>query len=231
MSTVLKAQLTRSAGQARALHPAPNAAVQAPLTPGRWMSESDLDALLAQAFEDGLHRGRQQGEQQEREAAQRDAEHRAKQALDRALADHQARAQRLQGETWRSLAATLADQLQALKTQLEAEVTEWTFVAATRLLGQASEEQVQSAVRQVLAQARLRGPVQVLVHADDLALLTHDAAEWAEGVSFAADPAVALGGCLVRSPHETVDARVEVQLQFLRDALDAARRDRQAAES
>lgn len=224
MTAVLKAGASSVAESSRPMRATPLGA--APPPPGRWLSESELEALRVEAFDRGVREGRQQAEQRLLETARRDAEAAARQALQKALADHQAEAGRVQTAKWQGVAASLTDQMQSLREAIESEVAEWTFVATTRLLGEMSAEQVRSAVRRVLDDAGLREPAQVLVHADDHAIICADPTAWPPDVQFVPDAAISLGGCLVRTPLQTLDARLEVQLAFLRQALDGARRDR-----
>jgi flagellar biosynthesis/type III secretory pathway protein FliH len=227
MNAVLKAGAVPAAEQSRPLRSTPSASV--PLhaqRPGRWISKADLDAMLADAFDQGARNGQKQAEQRILESARRDAEASARQALQKALSDHQADVQKAQTAKWHGLAAQWATQLRSLRTEVDAEVTEWTFVATTRLLGRMSETQVKAAVRHVLSDAGLRDPVQVLVHPDDHQFLCAEPLDEFADVQFVPDATVALGGCLIRTQQQTLDARLEVQLQFLRQALDAARRER-----
>lgn len=226
MSSVLKAGAASPELVARSLRPSVHEPTPAVAQPGRWVTEAELKSLLDEAFEAGRKQGAEHAEKAMREVAKREAERNAKVELDAALAEHTSKTQRAQAEKWRGLATALAGQMQALREQLEAEVTEWSFVATTRLLGTASETQVVQAVRQVLQASGLNEPLELLVHPEDFAALQDDPAEWPPGVSFGTDPSIELGGCLIKTARETLDARLEVQLRYLRDALDAARRER-----
>jgi flagellar assembly protein FliH len=228
MNAVLKAGASLTTGSSRLLRAASAVAAppQAPQPPGRWLTESELQARLAESFDRGVREGCQQAEQRIRESARAEAEAAARQALQQALTDHQSEAGRALAARWHSVAASLADQMKALREAVESEVTEWTFIATTRLLGEVSAEQLRSSVRRVLDDAGLREPAQVLVHIDDHAVICTESTTWPPEVQFMPDPAVGLGGCLVRTPWQTLDARLEVQLEFLRQALDGARRAR-----
>lgn len=201
-----------------------------PAAPGIWISQAELAAMreqcLAQGWEQGMAEGRQQAEQEARARAEHEARLHLEQEV-RALQDKLAREQ---ADKWRGLASALAAQMQGLRGHLEAELTEWTFIAIARLLGQRWPRHVADAVRQVLAEARLDGPLTVLLHARDLAAVEMAGAavseSWPPGLQFLADERVQLGGCLVQSPVQTLDARLEVQLALLRDRLDAARLQR-----
>ena len=227
MNAVLKAGAVPSAEQSRPLRSATSAS--APLhaqPPGRWINEADLDAMLADAFDQGARSGQKQAEQKLLESARRDAEASARQALHKALADHQADVQKAQAAKWQGLATQWATQVSSLRAEVEAEVTEWTFVATTRLLGQVPEAQVKAAVNHVLSEAGLRDPIEVLVHPDDHQVLCAESLDEFPDVQFVADATIALGGCLIRTRQQVLDARLEVQLEFLRQALEVARRER-----
>ena len=222
--TVLKAGQAASAPQShvvlRAPAPEENVAVA---EPGRWVSQSELDALREHCFEQGHAQGVEQGRAQTRQDERRQAEREAQLTLERELKQRQDKHAREDAEKWRGLATALAMQAQALRDQLEAEVTEWTFIAIARLLGQRAPDNVAAAVRQVLADAQLDGPLTILLHASDLAAVQVGEESWPAQLNFAEDARVKLGGCLVQSAVQTLDARLEVQLALLRDSLDLAR--------
>ncbi|MGM9485060.1 FliH/SctL family protein [Roseateles sp. NT4] len=222
---ILKATHVANADQPRVLlGGAPvQMAPEAPREPGRWISEAELQALaercLAQGREEGAALERKKAEATAREDAQRQA----KAQLETELEAFRQKQARENSEKWRGLAVALAQQAQSLRDQLQAELTEWTFVAVCRLLGQQSRELVTAAVLQVLADAKLHEPLTVLLHAKDLAALDVHDDVWPAHVKLAADERIQLGGCLVQSAHQTLDARLEVQLELLRELLDTAR--------
>ncbi|WP_457447638.1 FliH/SctL family protein [Roseateles sp. P5_E4] len=203
--------------------------------PGVWIGQTDLEALKERCIKQGRAEGEEQGRRLAQQAAQQQADEAAKSRLEQELQERQDRYAKEQAEKWRGLATALASQAQALREQLETEVTEWTFVAVARLLGQQPPEAVATAVRKVLAEARLDGPLTVFLHAQDLASLVAcgatEANTWPDGVKFAADARVSIGGCLIQSDVQTLDARLEVQLALLRERLDQLRRERAAVES
>jgi len=193
----------------------------------------DLQNLLRRSFEEGRVQGRDEADQSARERADAEAQIRLDEQLKMARDQLIKEYADLSAQKWRSLAAALAAQARALRDELEAEVTEWTFVAAARLLGDGGHLQVPGVVRQVLKEAGVRDPMTVLLHADDLSLVVEDHESspdrWPAEVTFAADERVSVGGCLLASPAQTIDARFEVQLELLREALDQARRERREA--
>lgn len=225
---VLKAGMVAAAPPSRVVlrgvAPQGNAAAS---EPGVWLGQAELDAMLAHAAEQGFRRGLDQGSQQALAEMRREVEREARVRFERELKESRDRLARDQLEKWRGLAVALAAQAQALRDRLEAEVTEWTFIATSRLLGRHGSEDVVAAVRQVLADARWDGPLTVLLHADDLAVVeagrAANAEAWPAHLRFAADARVRLGGCLVQSTVQTLDARLEVQLGLLRSQLDEAR--------
>lgn len=198
--------------------------------PGVWMTRAELDQLIKR----GIDQARREGEEEGRKAAERfalqKAEREVKARFDLELKERQDRYAREQADKWRGLATALADQAQMLREQLTAEVTEWTFIAVNRLLGQQVPEDVAAVVRQILDEAKLDGPLTVLLHAQDLASLeacrATSADNWPVDVRFAVSERVGLGGCLIHSDTQTLDARLEVQLALLRETLNDARRRR-----
>jgi len=233
---VLRGDQIQAIGAQRVvLRSQPVAAPSEPAAAGRWITEQELAALKRQWTDQAREQGRAQGQQDAQEHAQKKAQADAKAALDRELKARDEKTAKEQAEKWRSLATMLAQQLQLLRDQLETEVSEWSFIAVTRLLGQRSREDVAAAVRHVLSDARLDGPVTVLIHAQDLASVeaarAADPAAWPTDLGFAVSDKVSLGGCLVQSATQTLDARLEVQLVLLREALDHARRERLSSEA
>lgn len=229
--TVLKAELATAVPQSRVVLRAlaQDGEAAAP-EPGVWLSQLELDAMRQRCFEQGREQGLEQGRLQAWQDARRQAERETQAQLERELKQRQDKHAKEQAEKWRGLATALASQTQGLRDQLQAEVTEWTFIAIVRLLGQRSPEDVAAAVRQVLEAAQLGGPLTVLLHTRDLAAFESSRAAsteaWPAHLRFAADERVKLGGCLVQSPVQTLDARLEVQLALLRDSLTAARLQR-----
>lgn len=109
--------------------------------------------------------------------------------------------------------------------------------AICRLLGEHAlkPQAIHAAVRRGIEEccgASLKTLLAVHVHADDLALLQADPtlAQWlatedGADVVWRADSTVALGGCLVRSTHGHLDARLETQLAALTQALQQQRHE------
>ncbi len=104
------------------------------------------------------------------------------------------------------------------------------FAALCKILGSAAvtREGIQAIVRQTATQLRTTERVVVRLHAVDLALLHEHGALDATlpsggAVSWVADSAVVLGGCVIASDGGELDARLETQIERLRTALVAAR--------
>lgn len=232
---VLRGDLPAAAAAPRVvLRSQPAAELAEPAPAGAWITEQELAALKRQWMEQARAQGREEGLLEARDTAKQEAEGQAQARLERELKGRDEKTAKEQAEKWRGLATALADQLQALRAQLEAEVSEWTFVAAARLIGQQARDDVAALVQHVLAEAQLDAAVSILLHPQDLALVeaarATDEAGWPAGLAFMASDRVTVGGCLVQSPAQTLDARLEVQLAMLREALDAARHQRAAQE-
>jgi flagellar assembly protein FliH len=222
-SPVLRGDLPQATSQRVVLRSQAAAPPAEPAPAGMWITEQELASLKRQWTDQAREQGRAQGQQEAQELAEQKARADASAKLDRELKSRDDKHAKEQAEKWRGLATALRD-------QLEAEVSGWSFIAVTRLLGQSQREDVAAAVRHVLVDARLDAPATVLVHAQDLAVIeaarAADPDAWPAELRFAASDKVSLGGCLVQSPVQTLDARLEVQLALLREALDLARYQR-----
>lgn len=195
--------------------------------------QRSMDDQAAGELRDAAERGYAQGlERGEAEAAKR------------ALAAAQEEA-RTQGQTEQALRQVRAEQaarfdgvcaaLQAsqaaLLAQAEDLLVEIAYTAVCRLLGQdgAARATVVHAVQGLIHEAREAGQLRLHVHPQDMDLLHGVYGAGAEAdrrVQLLPDAAVELGGCLVETPHGTLDARLEVQLRHLAEALLVARRAR-----
>lgn len=91
--------------------------------------------------------------------------------------------------------------------------------------GDGLRDAVVAQVREAVAKVREGGPMKVLVNPGDASLL--EEAREAIAASFdgaltlqvEADPRISSGGCLVETPSRVVDARIEVQLARIAEAL------------
>jgi flagellar assembly protein FliH len=180
--------------------------------------EEARQAGFDQGLQQGLAEGRSRGVQQ----AEREAEAtRAAMARQVALLD-----------LWtQSLKAQAAQQLAERLAAAEDDMVALCHAAVGRLLGTRflAPEVVTHAVRRAIEECcgeNLQTLSTVHVHPDDLALLQSDAAlaRWlsqrqAGEAVWRADTDVALGGCMVHSSQGTLDARLEIQLAALTQAL------------
>lgn len=131
-------------------------------------------------------------------------------------------------ERFRSRVEALEESWAEERARAQAQIADLAFVATVRLLGAAAVQPhaVQHAVRTAISSAGAWDQLTVELHSADLhwaedAVLPAEAA--GRAVSFVSSAEVSLGGCRVRGASGVVDARLEVQLEFLRSALDAAR--------
>ena len=137
-----------------------------------------------------------------------------------------------QAQRLATAAAQLQQHMTAATEAAEDLIVETVFAATCRILGEAaaSPQAVRRLVLHVLRQVRERSALRVKLHPDDLALLREKASEPAlasGGVVFEGDAALVAGGCVVDTGAGTLDARLDRQLERLRDVLLEARRARQ----
>lgn len=174
--------------------------------------EQDLEARRAAAEERGLA------------AAERQLQDRL--AVMQQEADARSAAQAAQLD--KVLAALLASR-SGLLAEADDLLVEVVHGALCRMLGEgnAARALVAATVAGVLREVRDNAPVQVYLHPEDMDLLQGLAGSVANArLQLAADSRVELGGCLVETARGTLDARLELQLQAMREALLAARRAR-----
>lgn len=205
-------------------------------------SADDGGASGRRGYEEGLAQGRAQAAEEARQAAAR-----ADQALQKATREleacfeKQAQAARERGEQEQ---ATLKARLQKLDTllaavpaQIEARLADaeddmlaLCFESVCKILGThaVTPEGIRAQLAHVRADLRGKPLVAVHLHPDDLAVLRDTAtggtlsAEDGE-VQWVADPALALGGCILQSPQGGIDARLETQLRALARLLAQSR--------
>ncbi|MGM9514297.1 FliH/SctL family protein [Roseateles sp. DB2] len=225
-STVLKAASMAAASGSRTLDLSPPAVttvdVSEPPPPGRYITEQELEQLGREWHARGFAEGRSAAADQAREEAGQAARRELAEQLEKA----RAQLTRERAEQMKTLALALAQQLQAMREDLEKQLADWTFVASCRLLGELAPSRIQPTVQQLLKETGMTDAVTVLLHPSDHALLLPTLASQAgDGLAWRADPSLALGGCKLLGPQQTIDARLEVQLEQLRQALDEARRE------
>lgn len=128
----------------------------------------------------------------------------------------------------------LIDGLQELRAEIldqaEDKIVELVFEALSRILGSAltHRDGVAAVVRQALATVREQDRVVTIRLAPaDFELLggTDESAPKAfrPGTAIVADPRVHVGGCLLDTPQGSIDGRLEIQLERLKNAILEAR--------
>ncbi len=211
------------------------------------------DEAHASAYAEGYRAGQ---EAARAEAAQQVAEQSsATRASLRAQEAQLAAAQQAQAEAARGAEQT--DQQRALLARLietwpaerkaaladaEEDMVALAFELTCKLLGEqaATVEGLRAQLQQALRAWHGRAALAIHLHPQDLALLQNDAAslELLRGAGFSghrhtlrwmADPAVQLGGLMLRSTEGLLDARLEVQLDALKNVLAATRSGRKHA--
>jgi len=220
-------QIARQAGQLRECEAAAQAA---------------QDALALQREQ--LARQQQQLAQQQAELAQREqalqeAQQRLRDEADevRAEAGRRGHQQGLeQGE--REAAAAVATQVERLNAVTQALtqsrraaldeqqdlLVETAFTAICRMLGTqaASRAGMESMVRHLTDGAHAPESLVVRVHPLDLPLMQGGVLD--SRLAFEGDAGIELGGCIVDGPRGTLDARLDLQVQHLRETLTQVRR-------
>ena len=162
------------------------------------------------------------------ERGRADAEQQLQERLAAVQQDVQAQSAAQAAQLEQVLAALLASR-SSLLAEADDLLVEVVHGALCRMLGEsgAARALVAATVAEVLREVRDNGPVQVYLHPGDMDLLQGLAGGGANGrLQLLADSRVTLGGCLVETARGTLDARLELQLQALREALLAARRAR-----
>jgi flagellar assembly protein FliH len=133
-----------------------------------------------------------------------------------------------------SITEQLAQDRAAVLNDAEDLMVETVYAAVCRVIGanQANLNGVVEMVRHVLAGLRQRDALTIRVHPEDAAVL-QEAFSLSDGLAglapdtvLRADATVELGGCIIDSASGSLDARLETQLQRLRDVLLGVRRMR-----
>jgi flagellar assembly protein FliH len=197
-----------------------------------------------QGFEDGLAQGRAKAAEEARDAASR-----TDQALQKKLQDLEAQAQKQMQDHQQKDQAALQSRLQRIdallsalpaqvRTRIDAaedDLLALCFESVCRVLGShaATAEGIRAQVAHAREGLHSRALVAVHLHPDDLATLRGAAGTSPDigndGVQWIADPAVALGGCILQSPQGGLDARLETQLRTLAQLLAQSRASARAA--
>jgi flagellar assembly protein FliH len=134
-------------------------------------------------------------------------------------------------ETLRALIESVRDARQRYVEDVGDEALEIVFVAVTKILGAGfvTREAAVAAVREAIRCCKERGRMLVKVAPEDFGLLDARRRELLEGgsaseVELVADEQVKWGGCVLEGASGNLDARLETQLQRLRDTLLRARK-------
>ncbi len=133
---------------------------------------------------------------------------RARQEATRIIEDAKADAARLLME------ASRARDMALISVERDAQAL--ALEAARHIVGEAialEPDRVEAIVRSALLRARRTHPCEVHVHPDDVAAL--ERARLEPSVQIVSDASIARGGCIVRNPLGTIDARVEVRLDAI----------------
>ncbi len=130
------------------------------------------------------------------------------------------------GQLVASVTASMSHTLDAMADSAVEVVLEST----SRILGQALAKPVgvEAVVREVIRQCKDRSRLVIRVSPKDMEMLTNACSKLTDGlnagqVDIVGDDLVENGGCVLETPSGTLDGRLDIQLQYLRDALEAAR--------
>ena len=132
-------------------------------------------------------------------------------------------------QTLHALIESIQSGRQGYVNDLGDAAAEIVFAAVAKILGDGFEPSVAvAAVREAIRCSRERGRLLIRVAPEDFKLLSSYRAELLEGAStsdveLVADEQVKCGGCVLEGASGTLDARLETQMQRLREALVRAR--------
>jgi flagellar assembly protein FliH len=207
----------------------------------------DIQAELDEAFRRGREQGRQEGLREAFDAARSEA---LAAAREQGRAEGREAGLRTAQEEARAAVKQALEALERLLTALpqrfdmrmaaqEEDMLALCFETVARVLGQeaASHDGLRHMLRQTLAAFGPRRLAEIRLHPGDVQCLADDPAvaawlherEGGEGIQIVADPAIELGGIVLRSPSGRLDARLEHQVDALRTALLAVRASRAGA--
>lgn len=179
----------------------------------------------SQGYEEGFAQGCAEGRAQGSEQAARELEERAQrmrhELRQQAQAAYQARVQVLD-----DLIAALPAQMDARLAAAQEDMLALCFEVVCRVLGESAlrPEVIRAQLARAIEALRGKPLVAVHLHPGDLAALDEalgSAASRPGGaeVQWIASSEVALGGCVLQTAEGGLDARIETQLQMLRDLL------------
>jgi flagellar assembly protein FliH len=184
-----------------------------------------MEALLAQARESVLAQFKQEAETARELGRQRGMQEGRAAGAEEARREADAELTRI-----RSIAGKLQGALDTGIHGLEDVAVEIAFEAVCKMLGAAavSKDGMRAMVQEAAGRVAGAERISVRLHPGDLAALEAAGAldaVLAPGtkVHWAADKTIELGGCVVETDGGTLDARLETQVERLRNALLAAR--------
>jgi flagellar assembly protein FliH len=185
--------------------------------------QAEAQAVRARMYEEGRLQGFERGMEQ----AQEQIESACMQAINELRLDAQARAARID-----LLADRLRTEVDERVVEVEDDMVALAFEAVCRILGPEAvrPENVQGMVRHLLVQHSQQQGWSVHIHPDDFAAMQASSGFDSENWKWVADESVGMGGVVLRSPRSSLDARLETQLERLRDVLTAQRTRRKVGE-
>ena len=189
--------------------------------------QAAYEAIYNEAHQSGCAEGKEAGLQAGLEAAREMAEQAGSEALEQLVETSSTQlAERLQDadRLLDSLRQSIALRLDAV----EGDLVEVVYAAVCRIVGTAALQPagVAAVIDQALAQLQVRNVQAIRVSVHDYAWMQIEP-QWAERVlggragqvAWLADETVARGGCIIVGNAGSLDARLEVQLQQLRELL------------
>jgi flagellar assembly protein FliH len=189
--------------------------------------EAELRLQYRQEYEKALQEARTQLEQEAYAAGFQKGEEDAK----RAVAEQAEQHVRQQTERLADLIRSLDE---AKREAIEAQediLIEIAFAAVCRIMGEAAttREGILSMIHEAASRCRERDQLTVRLNPQDWDLMQQPTDETPaldlDGrITLQRDPSIKVGGCIVETETGTLDARLDMQLERMRDALLAARR-------
>lgn len=208
--------------------PSPPGPTEALRAAGRLLKAGQL-AAVCQA-EELLAAAQQQAEQLRAQAAAEAAQQAAAilAATQQQAADRLAAISAAELERWAALLMNTETALAALQPELEQRLLELTLLMTRKIIGEelrADKAAVLRLVREALSGLRRQRQLEITVHPQYAELLRariQELKNYAKGtpaIEILADPAVGPEGCRIICDWGEIDARLETQLEALRQAL------------
>jgi flagellar assembly protein FliH len=194
------------------------------MSAGRSAQQAEAETMLEKSRAKALDEGRAEGLRRGKEEAAEAVRKLQAQLVEDAQAAFNERAERLD-DVVRGLSAQSA----RLAEDAEDDLVAMSFEVVCRILGDraATPVAVRGMVQHLLAQRSQVG-LAVHLHPEDFEQLRSEEGVLSEapGWTWVPDTKVKLGGLMLRSPQGSLDARLEVQLEVLRQTLLQARLER-----